>query len=75
MAATDISGYSVHPAAHEIRFEPKKPGDVRTLHIQHIVGGLDRQEDERDAFERWIAGCNPRSSHYQPPATSSRTSA
>jgi hypothetical protein len=39
---------------------------VTTLHI--AGSNLNREPDETEAFGRWLAGVDPGSSHFQPPA-------
>lgn len=62
----DVSGYGVYEAAHELRADERLGRDVQTLYVLRGQS-LDRRPDEADAFARWVAGCDPASSHWSPP--------
>jgi hypothetical protein len=65
----DISGYGVYEAAWEVRFDPRQGKDVRTLHIgPHVFPPWDQGPNvgETADFLRWVEGCNPGSSQYEP---------
>ncbi|MFB4273054.1 hypothetical protein [Nonomuraea sp. GTA35] len=65
MSIAEISGYGVYEAAQELRFDRRLRRDVHTLHV--LDGdSLDRHTDEAVAFTRWVAGCDPKHSHFQP---------
>ncbi|GAA4924428.1 hypothetical protein GCM10023334_029120 [Nonomuraea thailandensis] len=65
MSCFDIMGYGVYEGAQEVRFDERLRRDVRTLYV--LDGdSLDRHTDEAAAFTRWIAGCDPKSSHFKP---------
>jgi hypothetical protein len=64
MSSGDISSYGVFAAARELRFDERLRRDVVALHI--TGSNLDRQDDEAEAFRRWIAGTSLASSHYRP---------
>jgi hypothetical protein len=66
MSIGDITGYGVYEAAQELRFDPRRRRDVSTLHVR--TGDVfDRCPDEKEAFTRWVAGCDHTLSHWTPP--------
>jgi len=67
MSIGDIGGYGVYEAAQEVRFDARRRRDVLTLYVD-MRESLDRRDDEAAAFARWVAGCDPRSSHFEPEA-------
>jgi hypothetical protein len=70
MSSVDIRSYGVYPAAHEVKFNDQDNRDVRTLYLHH--DSIDRQPDEQQVFQRWLAGTVASSSHFQPPRASGR---
>lgn len=60
-----ITGYGVHPAAEEWRWDsPTVPERL----LLHVVRGerLDRQDDEQEHFLKWARTCDPWSAHWPP---------
>ena len=64
MSSGDITSYGVYAAARELRYEEHR-GDITTLHVTGT--NLDRKPGEAAALQRWVAGVDPKSSHFQPP--------
>lgn len=71
MSAT-VTGWGVYNAAQEISFCSTSMRDVLTLHIQpgNDWGGSAQLSD--DDLEKWVAGCNPQLSYWDPRRATTR---
>ncbi|WP_405149104.1 hypothetical protein OG589_13450 [Sphaerisporangium sp. NBC_01403] len=65
MSGYDISGYGVYEAAREVRYDERSQREVHTLYV--AGESLDRRDGEAKVFNRWVRGCDPESSQFEPP--------
>ncbi|MEU6412657.1 hypothetical protein [Microbispora sp. NPDC046933] len=64
MSTRDISSYGVFAAVREVRYNHDLKREVITLLVSGTA--FDREEDEAEAFVRWLEGCRPESADFEP---------
>lgn len=69
MSSHDIASYGVYEAARENRFDARRRDDVTTLYVgPDVFPPWDQGPNvgETADFLRWVDGCKPGSSQYEP---------